>query len=62
VSEFWRRVACAHSQVSAPDEMGDAICADCGATVRVVLTDAAIMDTIGSVYRGGTDVGRGDRA
>jgi hypothetical protein len=50
--QFWRRAACAHLQTSAPDEMGDAICADCGASVRVVLTQAAFMDTIDSVYRG----------
>lgn len=49
---------CAHSQTSPPDEMGDAICGDCGATVRVKLTEAAFMDTIDTVYR---DFGGGRR-
>lgn len=42
---------CQHKTHSGPDEMGDAVCADCGASVRVVLTEAGFMDAVDSVYR-----------
>jgi hypothetical protein len=47
----WKQISCLHKQTSPPDEMGDAICADCGARVRIVLTEAAFMDTIDTIWR-----------
>lgn len=42
MSEFWN--ACWHSNQSQPDTDGDAICFDCGKTLRgVVLTKAMFM-------------------
>lgn len=49
---------CPHRQTSPPDELGDAICGDCGQTVRVTLTGAALLDLADTVYR---DLGHGRR-
>lgn len=53
---FWN--ACAHAQTSPPDEMGEAICGDCGHVVRTTLTLANLTDTFERVLR---DHGQGRR-
>lgn len=42
IYEFWSM--CPHQNYSSPDEMGDAICADCGRVIRVALTLPAMLE------------------
>lgn len=46
-----KAMLCPHTQHSPPDEMGAAICGNCGSTVRVKFTRAGFMDAVDSVYR-----------
>lgn len=43
---------CLHRTYSAPDELGEAICFECGARVSVVLTPASISRAAETVRRG----------
>jgi hypothetical protein len=51
MSDLWFPQFCDHKQTSPVDEMGDAICADCGKVIRKVLTEAGFMEAANAVYR-----------
>lgn len=57
MNEFWRATACPHDTYAddGPDVFGDRICAKCGTTVRVVLTDTTLKTTFNKLA---TDAGR----
>lgn len=51
MSDFWRRATCSHTRTTEPDERGDALCQDCGGSVRVTLTQAAFFETVAALER-----------
>jgi hypothetical protein len=52
VSSDWiRRVVCRHERHTEPDELGSALCQDCGGLVTVTLTRAAFDQAVEAVRR-----------